>query len=503
MNQVETLDVVICGAGAAGLTLAIDLARRGVNFRLIEKSPEPFNGSRGKGIQPRTQEVFEDLGILEQVVAAGGLYPPQRKYHRNGTYTEEPLTEGTDPTPAEPHRLALMVPQFATERAMRERLLEFGHRVEFGHELVRFDQDASGVTMRIASASGEEVVQARYLIGTDGGRSFVRRSLDIAFPGKTLGVRGLVADVTLTGLTADAWHRFSDGDMKRQLSLCPLRGTDLFQLQAPIPLEGNVDISADALTQMIQDSSHRTDIKVHSVSWASAFTMSARLADRYRAGRVFIAGDAAHTHPPTGGQGLNTSIQDAYNLGWKLAAVLEGAPTTLLDSYEEERRPIAQDVLGLSVSLLSSMKKGLMARGRNTQQLDLGYHDSSLSIATQTHTHGVRAGSRAPDAPIVQVGGRPIRLFQLFQGPHWTILGCGGAQKLVSSTSTVHVFTMGSDGDLIDAAGHFNDAYALKPDQWVLIRPDGYVSAIFSSGEKATLLDYFKRVGLSEAAAHG
>lgn len=162
---------------------------------------------------------------------------------------------------------------------------------------------------------------------------------------------------------------------------------------------------------------------IHSVSWASAFEMNARLADTYRRERVFLTGDAAHCHPPTGGQGLNTSLQDAYNLGWKLAAVLDGAPESLLSTYEKERRPIAEAVLGLSERLLEAAKNRDTHRGREVSQLDLGYLDSPLSMTSPDRAHGVRAGDRAPDAPVTGAGGLPTRLFTLFQGPHWTLLG--------------------------------------------------------------------------------
>src|SRR5271170_2230882 len=145
MTQRFTTDVLICGAGAAGLTLAVELARRGVNFRLIEKLPDPFRGSRGKGIQPRTQEVFEDLGIIDRVVASGGIYPPQREYRDDGSYEDTYLFEVSDPTPAEPYQIPLMVPQFLTEAALRERLTELGHRPEFGCELIGFEQDEERV----------------------------------------------------------------------------------------------------------------------------------------------------------------------------------------------------------------------------------------------------------------------------------------------------------------------------------------------------------------------
>ena len=271
MTKEFAADVLICGAGAAGLTLAIDLARRGVSFRLIEKMDGPFLGSRGKGIQPRTQEIFEDLGIIDRIVAVGGLYPPQREYRDDGSYAESDVMEHQDPTPAEPYHIPLMVPQFLTERVMRERLVELGHRPEFGCELVGLEQDEDGVTARLVGKAGEEVIRVRYLVGADGGRSFVRHALDIGFPGKTLGVRAVVADVVLTGLGRDAWHRFNEGAMGRQMSLCPLAGTELFQLQAPIPLEGDVDLSAEGLSAMVAARTGRDDIRIQSVSWASAY----------------------------------------------------------------------------------------------------------------------------------------------------------------------------------------------------------------------------------------
>ena len=206
-------------------------------------------------------------------------------------------------------------------------------------------QDAEGVSARISGASGVETLRVRYLVGADGGGSLVRHALDIGFPGKSLDIRAVVADVSLEGLGRDAWHRFEDGT-PNQVSLCPLRGTDLFQLQALIPLEGDIDLSAEGLTAMIMRRTGRKDILIRSVLWVSAYNMNARLADRFRVGRVFLAGDAAHVHPPTGGQGLNTSVQDSYNLGWKIAAVLGGAPEPLLATYEEERRPIASGDAG-------------------------------------------------------------------------------------------------------------------------------------------------------------
>lgn len=482
--------VLIVGAGAAGLTLAIELARRGVSFRLIEKNDGPFPGSRGKGIQPRTQEIFEAMGILDRVVAAGSAYPPQREYHADGTYQDTQIMEQRSPTPGEPYTAPLLVSQSTTERTMHERLAELGCRAEFRTELVQFEQDADGVTATVMTPDGPRRLRVRYLVGTDGGRSTVRKALRIDFPGKTLGVRAVAADIVLSGLSRDVWHRFNPRDNDNQLALCPLPGGELFQLQAPVPREGEIDLSARALRAMIVERSGDHAVEVHDVRWASAYVMNARLADRYRVDNVFIAGDAAHVHPPTGGQGLNTSVQDAYNLGWKLAAVVHGAPPTLLDTYEEERRPIAASVLGLSQALLHAMQRGSLQRGRETQQLDLGYPTSSLCLGACKG--GLEPGARAPDAVLRGAGGQARRIFELLRGEHWTLLGFE-VQAPFTARDGVHVHRIGRGSELIDSDGSFARAYGMSPGSWALVRPDGYIAGRLSSDELARLEAYFTR----------
>jgi len=393
-----------------------------------------------------------------------------------------------------------MIPQFLTERVMRERLAELGHRPEFGCELLGFEQDGEGVTAQIATLTGAETIRVRWLIGADGGRSFVRHALGIGFPGKTLGVRAIVADVTMTGLSRELWHHFAKGDMQRQISACPLAGTDLFQLQGPVPLEGDIDLSAEGLTTLLAARTGRNDLLVHDVSWASAFHMNARLADSYRVGRVFLVGDAAHIHPPTGGQGLNTSVQDAYNLGWKLGAVQAGAPDSLLDSYEEERRPVARAMLGLATGLLDAMKRGEMRRGRDVHQLDIGYPASSLALEVPKSRRILLAGDRAPDAQVRGAAGQARRLFDLFKGPHWTLLASEGSA--VTPRSGLHIHALRERGELTDELGQFHAAYGLAPGDCVLVRPDGYIGAIMSASESGALEAYLAKVGLSNTA-HG
>ncbi len=300
MPRASDLQILIAGAGAAGLTLAIDLARRNVPFRLIDKTDGPFRGSRGKGIQPRTQEVLEDLGVLDRIAGRGGRYPPLRVYGPDGA-TDMTIIEARADSPAEPYSQPLMLPQGLTEAVLRERLAEFGCAVEFGAELVGFEQNDATIEARIRSPAGStEVVTVPYLVGADGGSSFVRKRLDIGFPGELLPVRAVVADLLVEGLGRDAWHTWNRDDRSRTLALCPLAGTELFQLQAAVPLHGEIDLSEAGLAAMVADRAGRDDIRLRQVQWCSSFQPSARLADRYRVGRVFLVGDAATFTPRPG-----------------------------------------------------------------------------------------------------------------------------------------------------------------------------------------------------------
>ncbi|HEX4050439.1 MAG TPA: FAD-dependent oxidoreductase [Steroidobacteraceae bacterium] len=487
-------EILIAGAGAAGLTLAIDLARRNVPVQVIDKADGPFAGSRGKGIQPRTQEVFEDLGVLDRIAGCGGRYPPLRVYGPDGA-EDISMIEARAANPAEPYGQTLMLPQGLTEAVLRERLAEFGVAVQFGAELVGLEQNEGSVEARIRSRDGRsESVAVPYLVGADGGSSFVRKRLGIGFPGELLPVRALVADLLIEGLGRDAWHTWSRDDRSRMLALCPLAGTDLFQLQAALPLHGETDVSEAGLAAMIADRTGRDDIVLRQVRWCSSFQPSARLADRYRVGRLFLVGDAAHVHPPTGGQGLNTSVQDAYNLGWKLAGALHGAPEALLDSYEQERRPIAADVLAHSTKLLRS---GEMRRGRENHELDLGYFDSPLALEARRRAGRLHAGARAPDAPCRGSGGQPTRLFEVLRGPQATLLGYEvESEAFIAPRRGLQIRRIGPGGDLLDDGGHIREAYDLGPGDWAFIRPDGYLGAIVSSDQLKVLEDFLPRAGL-------
>ncbi|MGW1364666.1 FAD-dependent oxidoreductase [Streptomyces chartreusis] len=462
-------DVLIVGAGPTGLALGIDLARRGVDALVVERAGELFPGSRGKGIQPRTMEVFDDLGVLDAIHAAGGGYPVGMIWQDGQRVGEHRMFDPVEPTEDSPYDAPWMVPQWRTQRILFDRLEELGGKVAFGLEAVGLEQDEDGVTVRLATGGS---VRARYVVAADGGRSAVRRSLGIGMTGETVDPNPtLVADARITGLDRDNWHIFPPrGEGDGFLAVCPLAGTEDFQVTAQFPEGSSVDLSLEGVRKVVAARSHLAPEDVTEVRWASDFRPRAALADRFRDGRVFLAGDAAHIHSPAGGQGLNTSVQDAYNLGWKLGAVLrDGVDEALLETYEEERRPIAADMLGLS----TSVHRGEVRRGEATRQLGLGYRESSLTAETRQAPATLRAGDRAPDG---MLGG--VRLFDAFRGPHWTLLAVGAeAPELPGSVRVIR--------------GPAQESYGKG---LFLVRPDGYVGW---AGDTADGLPrYLARAGL-------
>ncbi|KAA2254947.1 FAD-dependent oxidoreductase [Solihabitans fulvus] len=487
MNDVA---VLIVGAGPTGLTLACDLARRGVACRIVERSGSPAVGSRGRGLQPRTQEVFDDLGIIERVRAAGGDYPDIRAHRGEDVVWEGRMIEHREPTPDVPHPNPWMLPQWRTTQLLRDRLAEFGgSHVEFGTELTGFEQDADGVLATLVHDGVPELVRVGYLVGADGGHSAVRRTLGVGFEGETFDThRMLVADVTVDGLSRSHWHVWPETESRTfRVGLCPLPGTDSFQFTAPVHGEATPELTLAALQKTLDAATGRTDITLLDSSWITLFRANIRMVDRYRVGRVFLAGDAAHVHSPAGGQGLNTGVQDAYNLGWKLAAVLAGAPAELLDSYEAERLPVAAAVLGISSTLHhKAVNREPDAHRRDDpalQQLGLTYRGGPLAREERAEPGSVLAGDRAPDAPCLAADGSPLRLFDLFRGPHFTLLAFGSrhadavAEVAARHPKLVRGHVIAPSGDVVDAEGHAGRAYCVAPgtSAVLLIRPDGYI----------------------------
>ena len=441
----------IAGAGPTGLTLAIDLARRGLPVRIVERADAPFAGSRGDGLQPRTLEVFDDLGVIDAILAAGELPKPLRAYVNGELVREGATFPIVEPTPDVPYPNPVMLGQSRTEGILRSRLAELGVTVEFGVGLVGFTQDDDGVTATLTTG---ETVRAAWLVGADGGRSTVRKTLRVPFPGVTdESIQMLLGDVAADGLDREHVHWFGSApDPRSGIVLSPLPGTDQFQFGAP--LDGEPTLAG---LQALVDR-FAAGVRLRDLTWSTVWRPNVRLAERFRVGRVFLAGDAAHVHPPTGGQGLNTGVQDAYNLGWKLA---DGS-SELLDTNETERRAVAEAVLGLSPRIMKKYEDGAAdahERPTEARQLGLSYRTESAGV--------LAAGDRAPDAPLRTVDGKAIRLFDLFRGPHATTLAFGPDGGVV----------VGAEA-FVDVERHAFAAYDATPGTIVEIRPDGYVGAV-------------------------
>ena len=490
--------VLIVGAGPTGLTLACELARSGVAIRVIEAAPGPRPGSRGKGIQPRTLEVFDDLGIVDRVLASGRMAMPIRSTAPDGQVTLITAQTAGD-RPDIPYPASLITPEWRIEEALRLRLAELGGAVEFGATLTGFEQSDKGVSAAVVTGGETETVATRWLVGCDGGHSVVRKQAGIAFEGESReAVRMIVADVEVDGLDRDAWHmwRHEEGPV----GLCPLPSTSVFQYQAGIAPGQDPGLGLANMQAILDRRSGRTGIRLHEPEWSSLWRANIRLVDRYREGRVFLAGDAAHIHSPAGGLGMNTGIQDACNLGWKLAAVTKGASPALLDSYEAERRPVAAGVLALSNARLEEAlrQKGIITRrDASTTQLDVAYRDSALARDDRDETGLLRAGDRAPDATMLTTVDGERRLFDLTRGGHFTLLSFGGAAG-ASSPGLRTLQVVGhptGPGDIADTGGHLAGAYGATGRTLVLIRPDGYVALISDTGDVSAVSGYLAAIG--------
>ncbi|WP_370964594.1 FAD-dependent oxidoreductase [Amycolatopsis sp. cg9] len=470
----ETLDVLIAGAGPAGTTLAIDLARRGLAVRIVDKAPHSFEGSRAKGIQPRTLEVFDDLGVLDDVLAGSSDYP-RLGIHLGPVTVPWRMFRNRDRTAEVPHPNTRLMPQYRTDSVLHDRLERLGGKVEYGRELLGFAQDGTSVTATVTGDSGTERITARYLVGADGGSSAVRKHLGVGFLGETReGDRMLIVDAVTTGLPDHRWHVWP-GAQGRFVGACPLPHTDLFQWMIRLSPGEEPPDGEDAITRRIRAHTRNRHLAVRDIRWRSVFRPNIRLAEAYGRGRVFLAGDAAHVHTPAGAQGLNTGIQDAYNLGWKLAQVLAGADPRLLDSYEAERLPIAAGVLGLSTKKYEGIAKldpAGLRRGKDEQQLALTYHGGPLAPGGTDRTATLQVGDRAPDNEL-----SGSRLFDAYRGPHFTLVACGSEAAAASDELGWPAAGAPLRRITVDAR-HFRRSYGIEGDTLLLVRPDGYLGHI-------------------------
>ncbi|WP_406453605.1 FAD-dependent monooxygenase [Streptomyces sp. NBC_00876] len=509
--------VLIVGSGPTGLTLAIDLARRAVGVRIIDKAPDFPRSSRAKGPNPRSLEVLEDLGVVDEILASGSAPLPMRKYRGGVPIADADPFADARPAPDAPYDRSWLIAQWRLEEILRARLAQYGVRVELGAELVGLTEAGPSVTAELAGG-GE--IEARYVVGCDGGHSTVRKLLGVPFEGKTDESRAMVCgDVEVQGPDRGIWHQWFDED--GAVMLCPIPGTRSgwwFQAGPETDASGApVPPSLESFQRLFARHTRLPGAQLSRASLLSTYRVNERMADRYRVGRVFLAGDAAHVHSIAGGLGMNTGIQDAYNLGWKLARVASGrAEPTLLDTYEEERLPVAAHVLDLSGEQLRATLEAIKKPGggldsaisAQTSGLGNGYRWSSL--AGDGATARLRAGDRAPDAPCHDAAtGAPLRLFETFAGPHFTLLGFGaGTARTVREAAAAHgddlrahTVDAGTALGLTDDEGHARAAYGIGPDEdvLVLVRPDNHIGLITRAADVRAVGEYLRGAALERA----
>jgi rifampicin monooxygenase len=456
--EVVMIDVIVVGGGPTGLMLAGELRLHGLQVVVLEMDAEPTPIVRSLGLHARSIEIMDMRGLLERFLALGTQYP------LGGFYAgiRKPAPDQLDTA----HPYVLGIPQNITDRLLAEHAAEVGAEIRRGRELVGLSQDEDGVTAELADGTR---LRGRYLVGCDGGRSTVRKLLGIGFPGEASRVETLIGEMAVSADPSTV-AAVNEEVRKTQLRFgaMPL-GEGMHRLI--VPAQGVADDRAvpptfEEFKEQLRATAG-TDLGVHSPRWLSRFGDATRLADRYRDGRVLLAGDAAHIHPPTGGQGLNLGIQDSFNLGWKLAAAIAGwAPAGLLDSYQAERRPVAADVLDntrAQMELLST-EAGPQAVRRLISRL-MDFQDVSRYLTEQITAIGVRYDFGEGSALL----GRHLRDVPLKHGRLYALMHRGRGLLL---DQTGRLSLAGWD----DRVDHVVDVSEELDVPAVLLRPDGHVA---------------------------
>ncbi|KAI0314515.1 FAD/NAD-P-binding domain-containing protein [Amylostereum chailletii] len=549
--MVPTPTVLVVGAGPSGLVAALTLRRNGVPVRLIDRRTIYHGAIRGTSIQPRTLELLELLGVLKDVLDIS-TPPYTMAIHGTGheVVSDIQWADEADPSPGIPYAGPINLHQSTFEEVLRKSVEKLGVTIELGVELLGYEQDVDAegavggdsVGVRLRLPAGEEVREEfEYVVAADGARGSTRRMLGLEFLGETKETdRMLVANTECTDIDREHWHRWGQFG-KLVFFLKPVPPAPTFQIQSLGPdLPSPLPPDNDAIQKLFNAVSQSSNIQLRNSSWMSEWRANMRMVSRFSVGRVYLVGDSAHCHSPTGGQGTNTGITDAFNLTWKIALVHHKlSPPSLLESYASERMPVVAEMLNLTAQLhalaFHAPRRGAMppstldARGavqasadpmfrpKHVLQLGVNYRWSSIvregreadgaRDATAEHSpYGVagsrlRAGDRAPDAPalVEGEGGRARRLFELIRGgskhailvftssvaplpalDRYCRLGVASVVVLHPQGAASHPAHVGEDVRcFVDTAGHAYAGYEVegRATMFVVVRPDGMIGA--------------------------
>ncbi|WP_345497105.1 FAD-dependent oxidoreductase [Nocardia callitridis] len=486
----ETTDVVIAGAGPTGLMLAYELRTAGIRVTLLDRLPGRTGESRAGGIHARTMEVLDQRGLLDRIHERGNPLPAG---HFGGL-----RMDFSDLATRRPY--ALTVLQSVLEAELESSVTELGVDVAWSSPVVAVEQDTDGVEVTVEQPHGTRRIRAAYLVGCDGGRSTVRKLVGIGFDGTDATMTGMLADVELADPPTDRIfaQRNGPGDFSA-IQFQPGWYRLLVQ-RHDLVLDRNTELTFAAFRDHFTEVAG-TDFGMHSPRWVSHFGDAARQADRYREGRVFLAGDAAHIHFPAGGQGLNLGVQDAVNLGWKLAAALRAdAADALLESYAAERYPVATRVLHNTRAQTALMRPGVHTDAlrdtmRELLEVDqvrhhLGLMVTALDIRYPTESEHPLAGRRVPDADLsTDEGDTTVHALLRHARPVLLVLGDTDAPSVRGWTDRLDVRHAETETE------HWTipDLGDIPQPRAVLIRPDGYVAWATNDEVTTDLTDLLTR----------
>jgi 2-polyprenyl-6-methoxyphenol hydroxylase-like FAD-dependent oxidoreductase len=490
-------EVLVVGAGPVGLALAAELARRGVQPRIIDQAVGPSTTSKAIAIQPRTLEIFRRMGIVDEVLARGFMVGAGNFYSNGRTLARIEFRDLDSP-----YGFIVDLPQNETEEVLLEHLARRGVEVERDTRMLGLEQDDEGVSVQVIRAAGNEAIRCSYLVGCDGAYSTVRHALNLPLARSPIAQQLLLADMNVDWLYPHELHVFLHAD--GFLSCFPLPGghyrfiADVTAQEPAGDSERAPRATPDRIREIVR---HRADAEatVSEPTWLAGFRIRHQAARQYSRGRVFVAGDAAHVPSPAGGQGMNTGIQDACNLAWKIQLSLRGhAAAGLLESYTAEREPVGRHVVALS-DRLTQPEAAMVDRSdllNQISEIGIDYRESPIVAQDWQNPSGPLPGDRAP--LIDGLNGVTHHLL-LFTGNEPDIAALSEIGRLVPKgvvcSHLIATRPVEWEGSLIpDRRRVIHERFGAESSCLYLIRPDGYIGYRASPPDPARLGVYLSKV---------